>query len=747
MKRRLWRGAAALVTLIFLLTGCASGTVPISGLEDVNRSEFRLGTETGSHTQDQAEEVFPEAELQLFATFMDGIAALKAQKIDGFLFDKVVLDQICAEDSSLAVLDGSIGGSDVAIALAKGSETLRERVNAVLAALKEDGTLSDMERRWIDGEDRTMPALEAPENPTGTLRILTEGMTIPFGYLDGGEDGEVIGFDIELGARVAYALGMDYSVETMSFSALIPALIAGKGDIVLANMVITEERKKEILFSDPYYFTPTAVAVRKDRLSSAVTTIDPTDEEREAYLSSAKIGVLLGTIPELYAEEHYPNAEILKYDARTDEIAALMAGKVDCVLLPKTQAKMFVRQQAGFSYSTNPLYSNPVYFIVNTGKQDLRASLNEALAELKADGTVDALYEKWTSGDYSMEDIPVNENAPVLRAAVCSTSEPLSFVYNNEIVGFECELIARLAYKMGMRVEFQDMSFGALLSAVASGKADIASGLAYTEERAKEADFSEPYYSEDITYIIKNGTATETGSFAEKIKDDFTGTFLTEGRWKLFLKGIGITIFISVCAYALGTALGLGLCKALNSRSRLWRKAAEIYGKIVTGIPILVWLMILYYMVFRSVDIPGILVAIIGFGLEGGASLSGVFKTGLDSVDKGQIEAAYAIGFRQRAIFRRIVFPQAAAHVFDLYTGYFVSLVKSTSIVGYIAITDLTKVSDIVRSRTYQPFFPLITTALIYFAITCVFIALLKFLRHRFDPKRRRSMLKGVKLR
>ena len=189
------------------------------------------------------------------------------------------------------------------------------------------------------------------------------------------------------------------------------------------------------------------------------------------------------------------------------------------------------------------------------------------------------------------------------------------------------------------------------------------------------------------------------------------------------------------------------LCAMLSSKHAVTRNIARAYGKIVTGIPILVWLMILYNMVFKGMDIPGIAVAVIGFGMDTGAALSGVFKTGLDSLDHGQIEAAEALGFLPGAVFRRIVFPQAAARVFDLYKGQFVSLVKSTSIVGYIAIVDLTKVSDIVRSRTYQAFFPLITTALIYFGITAFFVLLLSRLQRRLNPRLRRSVLAGIKTR
>ena len=154
--------------------------------------------------------------------------------------------------------------------------------------------------------------------------------------------------------------------------------------------------------------------------------------------------------------------------------------------------------------------------------------------------------------------------------------------------------------------------------------------------------------------------------------------------------------------------------------------------------------MLLYYIIFRGIDISGILVAILGFGLYYGVALSEVFRTGIDSVDKGEREAAAALGFRPFAIFKRIVLPQAVNHVFGLYKGQFVALVKGTSIVGYIAIQDLTKAGDIIRSRTYDAFFPIIATAVIYFAVTWVFVALLSLIEVRLEPKKRERTLKGV---
>ena len=155
-------------------------------------------------------------------------------------------------------------------------------------------------------------------------------------------------------------------------------------------------------------------------------------------------------------------------------------------------------------------------------------------------------------------------------------------------------------------------------------------------------------------------------------------------------------------------------------------------------------LMILYYIVFGSTDINAILVAVVGFSMNFAAYVSEMMRTGIDAVDPGQHEAAYALGFNRLQVFAKIIFPQAARHTLPVFKGEFISMLKMTSIVGYIAIQDLTKMSDIIRSRTYEAFFPLIATALIYFVIAYGMTYLLSLVEISVDPKRRKRIVKGV---
>ena len=157
--------------------------------------------------------------------------------------------------------------------------------------------------------------------------------------------------------------------------------------------------------------------------------------------------------------------------------------------------------------------------------------------------------------------------------------------------------------------------------------------------------------------------------------------------------------------------------------------------------------MILYYVIFGSVAISGVFVSVIGFTLTFGASVFGLLKMGVGAVDGGQYEAAYAMGYSNRQTFFKIILPQALPHVMSPYKGEIVSLIKATAIVGYIAVQDLTKMGDIVRSRTYEAFFPLIAVTVIYFVLESFIGLIVSRVSINFNPKRRKTkdILKGVK--
>ena len=479
-------------------------------------------------------------------------------------------------------------------------------------------------------------------------------------------------------------------------------------------------------------------------------TREVTLEEQEELFAYARLGVVSGSMTELELADKFPDADIQRFSSESDIVAALVGNKIDYGFVSEFYSNRYMETTQGYELLTPSYINFNDSFGIQKGNDELREKINAILKRMREDGTLDAINKKWVvDRDYSMDDVPAcDTGTEVLRVATTGADEPYSFIQNGKDAGLSIEVIQRVASELGMRVEYQDMPFASKVSALATGKAQIATQLTITDERKEQIDFSETYMTIGYGALAKEDGA-QTSGFFDNFADNFTAAFITENRWQLVVDGLALTCLITLGGFALGSVLALGLCWLSRRRSPAARAFARGYCKLVTGVPVLVWLMILYYVVFASVDLPAPAVAALCFGLQTAASISGVYETGLASVDKGQIEAGLAMGFSHVETFRRIVLPQAAARVWSLYSGQFASLVKETSVVGYIAVQDLTKVSDIIRSRTFQAFFPLLATAVVYFAIIALCGWVLSRLGRLLDPKRRKpaAILKGVQTR
>ena len=227
------------------------------------------------------------------------------------------------------------------------------------------------------------------------------------------------------------------------------------------------------------------------------------------------------------------------------------------------------------------------------------------------------------------------------------------------------------------------------------------------------------------------------------IIESFYNNLIAEDRYRMILDGLQVTLIITICAALLGTMLG-GLVCWMRMNHRAWlRQIAKVYIDLMRGTPVLVLLMIMYYVVMAPVDATGIVVAIVTFAMNTAAYISEMLRTAIQGIDRGQTEAGLALGFTQRQTFFRIVMPQVIKSVLPVYQGEVISLLKGTSIVGYIAVADMTRASDLIRSRTFDAFFPLIVTAIIYFLMAWLIGMLLQSLVYR---KRMKTIAAAVAL-
>ena len=231
----------------------------------------------------------------------------------------------------------------------------------------------------------------------------------------------------------------------------------------------------------------------------------------------------------------------------------------------------------------------------------------------------------------------------------------------------------------------------------------------------------------------------------EKLAAEFHLNFIQGDRWKFLLQGLGTTMVITVLALLLGVALGIVIAMvrstydktAEGARKTLGRRLfgiangfCRLYLTVLRGTPVVVQLMIIYFVIFASSD-NGTLVAALAFGLNSGAYVAEIVRGGIMAIDNGQFEAGRSLGFNYVQTMRFIVIPQVIKNVLPSLANEFIALLKETSVAGYVAVADLTKGADIIRSRTYSPFLPLIAIALIYLALVMFFTKLVGILERR----------------
>ena len=213
-----------------------------------------------------------------------------------------------------------------------------------------------------------------------------------------------------------------------------------------------------------------------------------------------------------------------------------------------------------------------------------------------------------------------------------------------------------------------------------------------------------------------------TGFFS-MLGDKFYQSVLFEDRWVLYVQGLGNTILIALAATVIGIAIGMiiAIIKVAyiqTGKFKIFSGICDIYLAVIRGTPVLVQLMILTYIVFAAAPMGwGVLIAMLSFGINSGAYVAEIIRAGILSIDRGQTEAGRSLGLSQSQTMRKIVLPQAIKNILPALFNEFITLLKETSVAGYVAVRDLTKAADIVRSRTYDAFFPLIFIAIIYLTI------------------------------
>jgi len=732
-------------------------TTLVSDVREYNKlSGLRIAVLTGTIIDVIAQELIPECQVEMFNTNADLALSLETGKVDAYMTDQPVARMLLDQYPDQHVF-GVVSQDSYAYAFPKNSQRsdlLRAQMNGFLEKLCEEKTLREIDNIWF-GNDESAKVVDFSglTGVNGELSFaVSSGVGAPFCYL---KDDQYAGYDVDIAVRFCREYGYGLKIVDSDFAGIIAAVSSGKCDFGASCITVTEERMESMNFSDPNYDGGIVVVIRDMQLKQGKSRAD-----QLKAMTGKRIGVLVGGWCGAAAEQSIPECKVEYFNTNSDMALALDTGKIDAYMTDEPVARKLIA-----TYPDQQIYVNVledhygIIFRKDDPKSDaLRLQMNEFIAAYKADGTAEEMEKIWFGSDPAIQTVDFSgltgENGTLNFAISSGVGEPFSYMKDGSYAGFDVDLIARFCRAYGYALNISDSDFSGVMTAVTSGKCDLgASSISITEERQMSMNFSDSYYDNNNVLVVRGdgvGAAAEDSSdqraLWQSIKDSFGKTFLRENRWQLFAGGIGVTLLITVVSALCGTVVGFLAYLIYRKNYLLPNVVVNILSDILQKTPVVVILMILYYLVFGKASLDGMWVSCIGFSLIFACAVTGLLTVAVGAVDGGQMEAALALGYTDTRAFLIIILPQALRHFLPGYRSEIVALIKGTAIVGYIAVQDLTKISDIVRSRTYEAFFPLIASAVIYFAIAWILTLLVRRLQIRIDPKRRsdKKVMKGV---
>lgn len=776
----------------------ASGTVSgieydeVSGLPMAKLSEFagkRIGVQSGTTEEAIVTKIFKDPQVSYFNSLPDGILALSAGKLDAYITDDPMLRFAASQRNDMAVL--SAGGEDILSApvfqKTKRGDELRAQYNEFLKGYRESGKLEALRKKWIDGpeEVRVMDTSELPAK-NGVVTIATEVGYAPMEYM---KDGQIVGLEAELIREFCKAYGYRSEFANTAFDAIIMGVSTGMFDIGASGLNYTEERARSVNFGDTFLTCHSAILVKKDGgwtgLAGSASSSAPVEKTGEtsvklppAVLSEfdgKRIGVQPGSISEAVASRYFKDHELFYFAALPDGVYALENDKIDTFMSDEPMLRYIAstrNDMAVLSVGEDIISQAPVFSKTEKGDK-LRTEYNAFLAKCFENGTIARLEKKWIDGTEEgrvMEPCELPDINGTITIATEVAFAPMEYMKDGRISGFEVELIQEFCREYGYRPDFVNTAFESIIMGVSMERFDMgAACFTVTEERKKSVNFGDPFLMVHNAALVKkdagwtgtavsdvpaapagdNGTASEEGGFLSSVREGFHRTFIEEDRWKLFVSGMGITLLITVLSVVLGTAAGFGLYLLCRNGNKAANAVVSAVNWFITGMPLVVFLMVLFYIVFAKSGLSGTVVAVIGFTIVFALTTFHLMKSGEAAVNIGQKEAAYALGYNDLDAFLRIILPQSAMHFLPSYQAEVVSLVKATAVVGYITVMDVTKIGDIIRGRTYDAIFPLLAVVIAYFLLSAVLKAVVRFVIRKVDTKKRpqSEIMKGVEIR
>lgn len=423
-------------------------------------------------------------------------------------------------------------------------------------------------------------------------------------------------------------------------------------------------------------------------------------------LAGTTIGVQIGTTGAIYAEDFVaenPGTEVIRYNRGADAVQALKQQKIDAVLIDEQPALAFVEKNNELTIADEEFAMEEYAIGIAKENTELLYQINDALEAIKVNGTMDEIVANYIGDEKGEHPYESPEGLTLgngtLTMATNVAFPPYEYYEDKTAVGIDIDMMQAIADYLNMDLVVSDMEFDSVIMAVQSGKADVAAaGLTVTEDRLKNISFSESYTTAKQVIIYNNGEKAEKMSLADKIYQ----TFIEKNRWQYIPKGLANTLLITV----------------------------------FRGTPMVVQLLIMYYVVFAQTAVNPLIAAVIAFGLNSGAYLSEAIRSGIMAIEIGQFEAGRSMGFNYHETVRYIIMPQAIKVSLPAIFNEYIALLKESSIVGYIGLMDLTKAGDIIRSNTYEALVPLVSVAFVYLALVMIMTSFVSRLERRLKREK-----------
>lgn len=604
----------------------------IETLEDVWNSTMTVQNGTTGADYAMQHSTNPTRNVISQSSYSSVILDLLQGKADCEIVDEAVgISQVAGHPDELRVLD-ILTDSPLeyyGFIFSKSNTALQQEFNESLNKLMDDGTVQSI----IDYYERNGFSPDTPSyySYQGTLIVETSPDFPPFEYMYGKE---YAGIDMDLMTAIAEDMRYRLEIRNNNFDSIVLSVQQGKCDIGASGFTMSEDRMEQVLFSDPYYEIHQVVVVKEN---SNIQTLDDVRGKR--------LSVQTGTSGAEYAETL--SGDIIYQKAYTEVVLDVMTGKADAEIVDSAVAEAQVARNPGLKI-LDITDAEPEYygFIFSKDNQELCDMVNESLAKLTQNGTVDAILNYYAENQY--EEVP----------PYFSTTE---------------------------REEDQD-----------SG-----------------------------------------GGFWGDLWDRFYNDFLKFDRYSYIFDGLKNTLIITAIALVIGLILGaiMSMVRSVHEftgKLRIPDAICRVYITVIRGTPMMVQLLLIYYVVFASSD-QAVLIASVAFGLNSAAYVAETFRSGINAVPKGQMEACRSLGMNNWKAMRSVILPQALRNVTPAIGNEGISLLKETSIAGYIGVMDLTRGADIIRGQTYDALFPILVAAAIYLAIVLVLSYVIKRVERRLN--------------